>query len=136
MAASLCLVYAGNTAKGRSLKHKPQLCAFVTLGALYPQEYCQSGFEKKLLRMLFGGAVEVFYFLNPCWTCPLTEPRLAGPAELPRQRNVFCCMDHLGSFLFAPIFYDTLILSHFPLQIGPCVSCASWHISIKEVFCQ
>lgn len=85
---------------------------------------------------LLGRVVEVSYFFTPCWPCTLTELSSAGPAALPRQGNVLCCMDSsLNSFSFIPIFHGTLILSRFPLQIGLCVSCASWHTSIKETFC-
>lgn len=51
--------------------------------------------------------VEVFYFFNPCWMCPFTEPRSVGPDELPSQQSELCCMDSsLSSILVALISQD------------------------------
>lgn len=59
----------------------------------------------------------------------------SGKEELPGQENELFCVDSsLGSFSFAPIFHGSLIQSRFQLQIGPHVSCANWHSSIKMYF--
>lgn len=77
----------------------------------------------------------MLHFLSPCWTWPLTGRALLVGKGLPGRENEFLCTDSsLSPFSVAPIFHDSLILSHFPLQIAPCVCCANWHISIEKYF--
>lgn len=134
LAVSLCLVWAGNTAKGKRLKQKRQLCAFLTLGALHPPRVLSECFSKKKSVFCFNVAWQ------SCRSVLCLEPLLDTSIDrtmLDWSCREMCCVAciHLGSFSLAPIFHGTLILSHFPLQICPCRSCANWHISIREIVC-
>lgn len=104
---------------------------------------CNLTFPKSIVR-----AVWCFCFLNVAWqrcgNASFFKPLLdmttdgqssSGGEELPGRENEFLCTDSsLSSFSVTPIFHDSLILSHFPLQIAPCACCANWHISIQKYF--
>lgn len=131
-AVSLGLVCTGNTAKGK--KQKPQLCAFLTLGASHSQEYCHSGFKCFVFVFVFLNGAWPSCRSNPCWPSLLAAPCSAGRAGLPGRGACPAGQTPLSPSSLSPISQGTLILSHFHSKLVPVYTVSVGTLLLKKYF--